>query len=448
MAASARLARWLRRPPAAAAPSFFRAGRAGGAPGARPGSPAPAEQQPRPRNKLWSRIAGGAAGRRSPTAVLALLALALGAAACAPERSHGEPEDPSVPVRVQPVERRSLARVVTLTGRLQASERVEIRPEVAGRILAFHRREGDAVEAGDRLVELDATEYRLEVERAEAALAQAEARLEDAERELARTRELFEQDILSQSALDRAEVETRIARADVKAARAARNLAARHLADTKIRAPISGVLQDRRYSVGDLVGPSVSAGSGNGGASGAGLAGSAALFTLIQIDPLHVELNVAEQDLPYVRRSEEPIPVRADVWPGREWPGHIDYIAPSLHPQAHTQLIRLRVPNGDGGLKPGMFVRAEATREVAEEALVIRADALVNLGGASGAYVVDGDTARLRRLEVAFVTGNRAAVTSGLQPGERVVFEGQSSLRDGSRVRVVEPEPAEVAAES
>lgn len=377
-------------------------------------------------------------------ALAALLALALATAACAPERSHGEPEDPSVPVRVHPVERRSLARIVTLTGRLQASERVEIRPEVAGRILAFHHREGDAVEAGDLLVELDATDHRLELERADAALAQAEARLEDAERELARTRDLFEQDILSQSALDRAEVEARIARADVKTARAGRNLAAQRLADTKIEAPISGVLQDRRYSAGDLVGPSVSAGGGSGG-SGGGLAGGAALFTLIQVDPLHVELNVAEKDLPYVRRTDEPIPVRADVWPEREWVGHIDYIAPSLHPQAHTQLVRLRVPNPDAGLKPGMFVRVEATREVAEQALVIRADALVNLGGASGAYVVEGERADLRRLEVAFVTGNRAAVTSGLRAGERVVFEGQSSLRDGSRVRVVEPEPPEVA---
>ncbi len=178
-------------------------------------------------------------------------------------------------------------------------------------------------------------------------------------------------------------------------------------------------------------------------------AGAAPILTLIQTDPLHVEFNLAEQDLPYLRRAAEPVPVRVDVWPDREWQGRLDYVAPSLHPRSHTQLIRLRVPNPDGSLKPGMFARIEGTREVAEAALVIRADSLVNLGGAYGAYVVNGSgRAQLRRLDVAFVAGNEAAVTSGLEAGERVVFEGQGSLRDGSAVRVVEPAGPEVAAES
>jgi multidrug efflux pump subunit AcrA (membrane-fusion protein) len=367
-------------------------------------------------------------------------------AGCGRERAESADETARIPVRVHAVEHRDLARTITLSGRLRASERVEIQPKVSGRILAFPHDEGETVEVGDTVAELDPTEHRLEVERAAAAVAQAEARLEEAERALARARELFEQHVMSRAALDGAEVEARIARADLKTARASRNLAAQRLEDTRVTAPIAGVLQERGYSVGDIVGPSFGGGGSKGDAGKANRGnggGGGPIFTLIQLDPLEIEFNVAEQDLPYVQHTESAIPIEIDVYPDREWVGHVAYIAPSLHPQAHTQLIRLRVANADGLLKPGMFARMVGTREVAEDALVVRADSLMNLGGSYGAFVVNGDgTAHLRRLEVAFVTENQAAVIAGLEVGESVVFEGQSNLRDGAAVRIVAPEGA------
>ena len=109
-----------------------------------------------------------------------------------------------------------------------------------------------------------------------------------------------------------------------------------------------------------------------------------------------------------------------------------------MHPLAHTQLIRLIVPNPDHTLKPGMFTRIRTTRERAEATLVIPAAALMNLGGVSGVYVVNGTgEAHLRTIETAFSTEQAAAIRSGLREGEQVVIEGQSNLRDGSRIRVV-----------
>jgi multidrug efflux system membrane fusion protein len=391
---------------------------------------------------------------RRPLAIglVAGLAFAVG---CSRERADTESERSEIPVRVHEAERRDLARTVTLSARLRASESVKLRSEVSGRIIAFPQKEGDYVEAGATVAVLDPTENRLELERAEARVAQAEAKREEAERGVARARDLFEQHVLSQASLDASEVEARIAAADVKTALANRNLAKQRLDDTRVIAPISGVLQERGYSVGDIVGGSMGRGGADsefgGGDNGGGNFGGGGMpiFTLIQIDPLEVEFNVAEQDVPYVRQTDLPIPIEVDVFPDREWVGYVDYIAPSLHPLAHTQLFRLRVANQDGLLKPGMFVRMVGTREIAEGTLVVRADALVNLGGSYGAYVVNGDgTAHLRRVEVAFVTENQAAVTGGLEVGERVVFEGQSSLRDGSAVRIVAPEGAAAGSES
>ncbi|MEE2704096.1 MAG: efflux RND transporter periplasmic adaptor subunit [Myxococcota bacterium] len=355
-----------------------------------------------------------------------------------------EARDLSVPVRVEKVDRRSLTRVVEVSGRLIPHEKVQIVPRASGQIVRLHRDEGDYVKAGELLVEIDRQEPELKLARARAAEHQAAARLEETQRVLGRTQELFERNIAARAELDSAKVQARIAAADLEHAVVGRKLAAQRLTDTEIRAPIDGVLEDRSASVGDFVGsrgsggPPGANGGSNGGGSGSFGSFGEPIFTLIQIDPLRLEINVAEQDVPYIEATDVQIPVSVDVYPDREFFGRIDYIAPSLHPLAHTQLIRLVVPNPDHALKPGMFTRIRATRERAQETLVIPAAAIVNLGGVSGVYVVNGTgEAHLRTVETAFSTDEAAAIRSGLQEGEQVVIEGQSNLRDGSRVRIV-----------
>ncbi|NRA02242.1 MAG: efflux RND transporter periplasmic adaptor subunit [Myxococcales bacterium] len=375
---------------------------------------------------------------RSPLLCALLLATACGSAEVT------ETPDATVPVRVGTVERRSLARTVQVSGRLAAHEEVQIVPRASGQIVRLHRDEGDYVKAGELLIELDKREPELELARARAHEHQAAARLEDAERVLERKSELFERNIAARADLDSARVQARIAAADLENAIAGRKLAAQRLDETEIRAPIDGILQDRTASVGDFVGsrgpgglPGRNGGSGGGGSGSFGSFGDP-IFTLIQIDPLKLEINVAEQDVPYIEATDARIRVAVDVYPEREFFGRITYIAPSLHPLAHTQLIRLIVPNPDHTLKPGMFTRIRTTRERAEATLVIPAAALMNLGGVSGVYVVNGTgEAHLRTIETAFSTEQAAAIRSGLREGEQVVIEGQSNLRDGSRIRVV-----------
>lgn len=377
------------------------------------------------------------------------LLVALATAACGAVGEDSPTNDERVAVRVKRVEQRSLSRRVEVSGRLSANEAVEIRPKTSGRVIAIHRHEGDAVQAGELLLEIDPTESALQRDRAAAMVSQARARLGDTKRVLRRTKELFANGIGSESRLDEAQVRLQIHSAELETARANLSLAETRLAETRIVAPIDGVLQDRTVSVGDTVGGGSFGGSdgpesrGEEGPSMGGGGFGKAVFTLIQVDPLRLEINVAEQDVPYVRQTDTPIPVRVDVWPDREFTGFVEFIAPSLHPVAHTQMIRLRVPNEDRALKPGFFARVYSVRELAEDTLVVPADAIVTLAGATGVYVVNGEgTAHLRPVRRDFESGRFAAVLEGVAAGELVVVEGQSKIRNGTPVRVVQDDVA------
>jgi membrane fusion protein (multidrug efflux system) len=371
---------------------------------------------------------------RTSLAFLLLAALAL-LSACGGSDGEASSSDSRVPVRVEPVERRDLTHTVILSGRLRANAVVEVQPKLTGRIVAFHKREGDTVRAGELLVELDTTELALELQRASASLAQARARRDEANRKLARAEELHQKNVLSDAALETARAEAAIVDADRKTAVAGRDLARQRLADARITAPIDGILQDRTHSVGDWATPSL----GGGATAGASRGG---IFTLIQVDPLLLDVYVSEQDVARIRQTDEEVQIQVDSIPGDEFVGVVDYVAPSLDPVSFTQLIRLRLPNPDSRLKPGMFARLEAVRDVAEDALVVPADALVDLGDAFGVYVVDErQQARLRPVQTLFIAGNAAAVASGLSEGDQVIVEGKSSVREGTEVRLVSATP-------
>jgi len=161
---------------------------------------------------------------RTSLAFLLLAALAF-LSACGGSDGEASSSDSRVPVRVEPVQRRDLTHTVVLSGRLRATAVVEVQPKVTGRIVAFHKREGDTVRAGELLVELDTTELALELQRASALLAQARARRDEAHRKLARAEELHQKNVLSEAALETARAEAAIVDADRKTALAGRDLA-------------------------------------------------------------------------------------------------------------------------------------------------------------------------------------------------------------------------------
>lgn len=308
----------------------------------------------------------------------------------------------AAPVKVAPAER-----TVEAVGTLLSNERVTIRPEVAGRIVALDLVEGGRVQKGQVLVELDAS-----VERA--ALADAEARRLLAASNLERARELRRSNVGTQRALDEAEASFRIAEAAVELAKA-------QLAKRTIKAPFDARASLRGISIGEFV-----------------TAGTA-LFSLEQIDPIKVDFRIPELFLPAVRVGNE-IRIGIDAFPGRAFTGRVTAIDPLVDERGRSLLVRASIANPDEALRPGLFARVSLTLSVEPAALWIAEEALLPEGGKQFVFrIVDqgeGKPKTVQRVEV--TTGLRrpgeVQLTSGVRPGDVLVVAGVTKVREGAPV--------------
>lgn len=308
---------------------------------------------------------------------------------------------------------------VTAVGSLASNEAVVLRPEVAGRIAAIRFREGTPVNKGEVLVELDAAVQRAELRQAHASLKLAEANHRRAE-------DLFARKFVSQSSLD-------TARSELEVARAATALAQARFERMQIRAPFGGVVGIRSVSPGDYV------------------KDGDALVNLEDIATLKVDFRLPELYLDRIRRGQV-LEVSSDVLPGETIAATVDAIDPLVDSQGRSIVLRAKLDNPQGRLRPGVFVRVRLILAQRAEVLVLPEEALVPApGGVQFVYrVVDG---KAERVDVR--TGARRAalveIVAGLEAGDEVVTAGQLKLRDGAAVQVVAaadaaPETATAAA--
>lgn len=312
---------------------------------------------------------------------------------------------PALDVEAVPVATRSMADDVTAVGSLVSNESVILRPEIAGRIAAIHFRDGTPARKGAVLIEFDAA-----VQLAESQQARANLRL--AESNARRAEDLFSRRFVSQSARDEAASRLEVARAAVA-------LATAQFERTRIRAPFDGVVGIRNVSVGDFV------------------KDGEVLVNIEDIATLKLDFRLPELYLGRLRPGQA-LEVTSDVLPGEIFPATVDAIDPLVDAQGRAVLLRARLPNADGRLRPGVFARVRLILQDRPEVLVVPEEALVPApGNVQFVYRVDGDKAR----RVAVRTGARRAgmveIVEGLSAGVRVVTAGQLKLRDGATVRVV-----------
>jgi membrane fusion protein (multidrug efflux system) len=315
-----------------------------------------------------------------------------------------------VMVEVQPVRLQAMADEAGAVGSLVASAAVVLRPEVAGRIAAIHFREGAVVRKGALLLELDAAVQRAELQQAQAALNLAEANAR-------RSEELFARRFVSQGALDGA-------RSQLESARAALALAQARLDRTRIRAPFDGVLGLREVSPGDYVKE------------------GEALVGIADIALLKVDFRLPERYLARVRIGQT-LEVGSEVLPGERYTATVDAIDPQLDAQGRSLLLRARLPNPQGRLRPGGFVQVRLILDPRPEALVVAEEALVPAPG-NQLFVYRVVDQRAQRVEVKTGVRREAQVEilQGLAPGDLVVTAGQLKLRDGAAVQLAAPAAA------
>ena len=354
-------------------------------------------------------------GRRrgviATAAVVLILALGGGAArygllgggeASANTAAAATQEMPPMPVDVDTARVREVTEAVRVTGRIEAIQSIELRPDESGRIKELLFREGQRVAAGTPLIRIDDALLR-----AQAARAEAERDL--ARQQLARVERLRAENASSPADLERAQ-------ANARSAEAALGVLLLQIERTTVRAPFAGVIGQRLVSLGDYVTPATP------------------LLTLQSVDPQHVVIDVPERyaaDLRPGQRTEFTIASH----PGRVFTGDVEFIDPVVRPDARTITVKARAPNRDGALRPGMFVEARVATETRAGAIVVPEDAVQPLRTTNVVWAVVEGKASRREVVLGARSQGYVEVLSGVNPGELVVVGGLERMMEGMGVQ-------------
>ena len=382
--------------------------------------------------------------QRWRTAAIAAAAIAVvGGAAFGLQASAQGPVDappaapPAIAVSVAQVVQQDVALWDEFSGRLEAVQRVDIRPRVAGAVQAVHFREGALVNKGDLLFTLDAAPFAADVDRAQAQVVAAQARLSYTHSEMERSTRLWEERAIAQREHDERVNAQREADANLRAAQAALQTARLNLGYTQVRAPIAGRVGRVEVTVGNLV------------ASGAS---APVLTTMVSVSPIYASFDSDEQVVVRALGGEnararlERIPVQMGTGTAGGTPhaGHLQLIDNQVDAQSGTVRVRAVFDNADGALMPGQFARIRMGQAGSTSAVLVSERAVGTDQSKKYVMVVGaGEVAEYREVQLGAPVDGLRIVTAGLKAGERVVVNGLQRVRPGAHI---DPQPVPMTA--
>ena len=344
-------------------------------------------------------------------------------------KSHASSSPPSmasapVPVSVATVQEVSVTEWDEFSGRVQAVDRVEVRPRVSGMIVAVHFDEGQLVKQGDPLFTIDPLPFQAELARAQAMQAAAQAQLALAQTDSDRNRRLIENHSIAQSELDQSNANLLEATANLKAADAAVQTSELNLGYCEITAPVTGRVSRAEITVGNLVGAGASA---------------PVLTTVVSVSPVYVEFDIDEQTfLRYAANGAsgntgiEHIPVSIGLANEEGYPraAHLKSIDNHLDTTSGTIRVRAVADNASGELTPGMFARVRTGGSAAAKTILIDDRAIGTDQDKKYVLVVDGaNKVAYREVKLGPIVNGLRVIRSGLQPGEHIVVNGLQHVR-------------------
>jgi membrane fusion protein, multidrug efflux system len=369
--------------------------------------------------------------------VLSLLALSFLLWGCGrsqaqdPAKKSGERKP--LPVTVAQVETRAVQRSVETVGSLLAWEESQVKAEVAGTVDKIFADLGDRVRADQVLATVDAREFRLQVEQAEASLRMARqvqermrAEQEEAQANWDRAEELYRRELISAQERDRwrtqyrvMEAQIHLTAADLQRLDAALGVARKKLEDATIRAPISGAVAKRHVNVGEFV------------------KDGAPLFTLVVSDPLKYTGTVPERYAPELRPGQA-LQLTVEAHPGQTFSGQVTRVAPAVEVQTRSLSLEARVPNPDGRLRPGFFARGALLTRRDEAVTFVPAEAVTYFVGITKVFVVTDGKAEERLVKPGVRQGGWVEIVGGVKAGETVAITNLPQLFNGAPVTVVQ----------
>jgi RND family efflux transporter MFP subunit len=386
------------------------------------------------------------------------LAVAVTLAGCAqPTKGaeRGTRERTAKVIDTEAVKREDVKRTVNVSGTLAAENEVTVSSQAEGVVSRVLADLGDRVREGQPLVELDREKLQYNVDQQKAALARSLARygateaghlpprdqtpdvkraaaeLNQARQSFDRATELRKRQLVSQQSLDDADAVMRTKQAeydaalqnagnlaaDIDASQAAARLAERQLRDASIKAPFDGYVQQRMVSLGELVKEQMP------------------VMKIVRVDPLKVTAEIPEGLAPYIQ-SGQLVDLQVDAYPNRAFNGKVSRISPTVNQQTRAFPFEALVPNAQGLLKPGTFVRVALTTDHVEPLLTLPYAALQYRYGVNRAFVVTGDTITGKEVKVGDRLGDRIVILGGVQAGDIIAMTDVDNLADGMKVSV------------
>ncbi|MFZ2306367.1 MAG: efflux RND transporter periplasmic adaptor subunit [Rhodoferax sp.] len=364
----------------------------------------------------------------------AVTASAAGSAS-APAAAGRAPGGP-VAVTTAAARQRDLDVSLEAIGTVTPLSSVEVKPQISSVVTRVHIQEGQFVKAGDLLFTLDPRPDQANVAKVRAQMAKDEAVLADAQRQLARSRDLMSKNFVSQGALDSSQAQVDAQLANLVADRAALDAAQLALSYNSVRASSSGRLGAVNVYPGTAV-----------------QANQTTLVTITQLDPINISFSLPQRNLDAVLEGLKAggIAVTAKLpESGNVVTGRLQFVDNTVDAATGTIKVKARFDNRESKLWPGAFVKATLVTQTLKNAVVIPTTSIIQSTRGSIVYVADKGKAVLRPVKVLAVQGDDSAVT-GIAAGDKVVLEGRQNLRPDSPLAERAPEaakPARAAASS
>lgn len=316
------------------------------------------------------------------------------------------------PVEVMLVERAAVSNTSLVTGQLEPLRVVSVNAQLAGALQELTVEEGATVRAGQVIAEVDAREL-------EAQVAAAEAQATFARTTAERSAKLFAQQIITAAELERDQAARVAADASVTQLRT-------RLGFAKIRSPITGVVTARFVQSGDIVG------------------NNTRLFTIADLSTLVVRMPVSELEVARLRPGQD-VALRVDALGGETVPGRVRRIFPAADSVSRLVPVEIAVAGASAArLRPGYTVRATIRLDTRDDALVVPTRAVLGASGARSVFVVKDGLAERRAVRVGDDVDGKVEVFAGLNLGDTVIVAGNSLVREGGAVRIVDPLAPEV----
>lgn len=336
-----------------------------------------------------------------PVAALGLAAALL----LATRRSNAQQpsSDAPVPVLVRRPSHVTRANYVALSGDVEGSRTASVGFIVPGVVAHVGPKEGDFVRAGEVIASLDTTEYAINVE-------VAAAQRERAEDELKRAKMVFESHAIPENDYNKAVTAVRLARAGEAMAR-------KKFRDTRLTAPMSGMLARRGIEPGEQTGPGYPT------------------FTIVQVEPVQVRVGVPETEVSRIAIGEKAT-VSIPALRGQSFTGRVRLVGIAADPASRTYTAKIEVPNSARAIRPGMIAEVRISGSGSVNALTIPAEAVVrDEGGVLRVFVYEAKSGRVyaRRVTMGAAYGQEVEVREGIAAGDMVVVGGQHRVREGAR---------------